>query len=177
MTPAEATVRAQEGLQPVTTGGSVEGSAFQAGDTATLTGRSFLVNLFDQPGGKISAGQERGSTVTVLESALQGEDTWYHIEAPTGEGWVKSDNLEPIEGAGTETIEGPQPGDEAYLAGTSFLVNFLDAPDGRIIAGQERGVAITILEVTQLDGVAWYHIEAPTGQGWVPAENITTEAP
>ena len=56
-------------------------------------------------------------------------------------------------------------------------MNFLDAPGGKIVAGQERGMAITILQVAQVDGATWYQIDAPAGQGWVPAENITTEAP
>lgn len=177
LTPAEATARAQEASQPVVSGGGVEGSAFQSGDAATLTGRSFLVNLYNEPGGKVSAGQERGITITVLEVASLGEDTWYKIEAPTGQGWVPAANLEPVEGEETEIIEGPQPGDAVYLAGRSFLVNLLEEPGGKIIAGQERGMAITILEIVQYEDDTWYHIDAPTGQGWVPSANITTEAP
>ena len=177
LTPAEATARALENVQPVSSGGSsVSGGVFEAGNTAKLVGRSFLVNLYDNPEGKISAGQERGTIVTILE-VLTVEDTiWYKIEAPTGDGWVSAENLEAVEEEAV-IIEGPQAGDAAYLAGTSFLVNLLDAPDGKIVAGQERGMAITIIEVVQVDGVVWYHIDAPTGQGWVPAENVTEEAP
>jgi hypothetical protein len=178
LTPAEATARAEEAAQPVFTSDEViAGSNYQVGDEATLIGRSFLVNLIDAPGGKISAGQERGTAVMVLEVAMVGEVTWYKIEAPTGEGWVSEEALEPVEGSEEATIEGPQPGDEVYLAGRSFLVNLLDAPGGKIAAGQERGVAVTIVEVVQIDGEVWYQIDAPTGLGWVPAENITTEAP
>lgn len=178
LTPAEATARAQEVIQSGASFGSssVAGGSYEAGDTATLIGRNFLVNLYDAPDGKISAGQERGATVTILEVATVGDAIWYKIEAPTGEGWVSGASLEPV--AEEEVvIEGPQAGDAAYLAGRSFLVNLLDAPDGKIVAGQERGMAITIIEVVQVDGVVWYHVDAPTGQGWVPAENVTTEAP
>jgi hypothetical protein len=176
LTPDEATARAQEAIQPVVSGSSsVSGGAFEAGATATLVGRSLLVNLFDAPGGKISAGQERGATVTVLEASMLGDVVWYKISAPTGEGWVPEENLEPA--AGTEAIEGPQPGDGVYLQGRSFLVNLLDEPGGKIVAGQERGMAVTILQVAEVDGTVWYKIDAPTGQGWVPAENITTEEP
>jgi hypothetical protein len=174
--PAEATARARGAAEPASAGSSsVEGGAFEAGNTATLVGRSFLVNLFDEPDGKISAGQERGSAVTILEVSTVEDEIWYKVEAPTGEGWVPAENLEPAEEEAV--LEGPQAGDGAYLAGQSFLVNLLDAPGGKIIAGQERGMAITIIEVTQVDGEVWYHIDAPTGQGWVPAENVTTEAP
>ncbi len=174
LTPAEATARAEEAAQAgFTSSGAAADGEFQAGDTATLIGRSFLVNLYDAPKGKISAGQERGTAVTVLESTSHEGEVWYKIEAPTGEGWVSADNLEPVE----EEISGPQPGDEVYLAGKSYLVNFLDQPGGKMIAGQERGVAITILEVAQYEGDIWYKISAPTGEGWVPSENISTEAP
>lgn len=177
LTPAEATARAEAAVQPLITGdSSVSGGAFEAGDTAILIGRSFLVNLYDAPGGKISAGQERGATVTILEVATTDAGVWYKVEAPTGEGWVSADGLEPAEEEAI-VIEGPQAGDAAYLAGRSFLVNILDAPGGKIVAGQERGMAITIIDVIQVDGAVWYNIDAPTGQGWVPAENVTVEAP
>jgi len=182
LTPAEATTRAEEveAQNQFTSDGSgaASGGAFVVGDVATLTGRSFLVNLYDAPGGRIAAGQERGTAVTILESATHQNEPWYKIEAPTGEGWVSDANLEPAEEeAVEETIEGPQPGDDAFLAGKAFLVNLLDQPNGKIIAGQERGTVITILQVVPYEGDIWYQIEAPTGQGWVPSENITTEAP
>ncbi|MCB9421507.1 MAG: SH3 domain-containing protein [Ardenticatenaceae bacterium] len=178
LSPAEATARAVEAIPVFTTGSSsVEGGVFEAGDTAVLTGRSFLVNLYDNPGGKVSAGQERGAEVTVLEASTEGDEVWYKIEAGTGEGWVPATSLEAPEGEAAATIEGPQPGDGVYLQGRSFLVNFLDVPNGKIIAGQERGMAVTILQVAEVDGTVWYQIDAPAGQGWVPAENITTEAP
>ena len=176
LTPAEATARAEtEDLSGFESSGAVEASEFEAGDAATLTGRSFLVNLYSEPGGKISAGQERGATVTVLETTMYKDKVWYKIDAPTGEGWVPNDGLEPMEGE--ETIDGPQPGDEVYLAGKSYLVNILDEPGGKIIAGQERGASVTILELAQVDGAVWHKISAPAGEGWVMSENITTEAP
>lgn len=178
LTPAEATARAVESAPVFTTGdSSVEGGMFEAGDKALLTDRSFLVNLYDTPGGKVSAGQERGAEVTVLEVLTQADTVWYKIEAPTGAAWVPAKNLKALEGEAETAVEGPQPGDGVYLQGKSFLVNFLDGPGGKIIAGQERGMAVTILQVANVDGVVWYQIDAPAGQGWVPAENITTEAP
>jgi hypothetical protein len=179
LTPAEATARAVEAAPVFTTGSSsVEGGMFEAGDKVVLTDRNFLVNLYDAPGGKISAGQERGAEVTVLEvSTTELGEVWYKIEAPTGEAWVPAKNLEAQESEAETTIEGPQPGDGAYLQGTGFLVNLLDTPGGKMIAGQERGAAVTVLQVVEVDGAVWYQIDAPTGQGWIPAENITTEAP
>lgn len=77
-----------------------------------------------------------------------------------------------------ELQDGFQVGDVVYLTNKSFLVSLMDAPgSNKMIAGQERGVQVEILQATTVDGVLWYFIEAPTGQGWVPEDNITNEAP
>ena len=74
--------------------------------------------------------------------------------------------------------EGLQPGDTVYLTNKSLLVSLMSEPGGnRMIAGQERGVEVKIVQVANVEGVLWYLIDAPTGQGWVPEDNITTEAP
>ncbi len=197
LTPEEATRRAEEARSSAGSGGDsgVESDDFAIGDKAILLGRSFLVNLFDAPGGKISAGQERGATVTVVAIDLDADgDLWYQIEAPTGTGWVPADSLEPIaveDGAtadGEDTGEGDsgeapvagalEPGTEAYLTARGFLVNLFEGPgSNRIIAGQERGAMVTILTAETVDGTIWYEVVAPTGQGWLPEENVTTEAP
>lgn len=181
MTPQEATARAEEALSRPDREGSTAGE-FQPGDTAALTGRSFLVNIMDTPAGRISAGQERGAVVTVLQATEVEGDIWYQIEAPTGSGWVRYDSLEAVEGeeAGPDDEEaaGAIPaGETVTLSGRSFLVNLYDEPGGRISAGQERGATVTVLGSTTYEGVVWYQIDAPTGQGWVPEENISTEAP
>jgi hypothetical protein len=37
---------------------------------------------------------------------------------------------------------------------------------------------VTILDLFEADdGTLWYLIDAPTGEGWVPAENISVEVP
>lgn len=188
LTPEEATARAEEGLPGQDREGSTAGD-FQVGDTAALTGRSFLVNIMDAPGGRIRAGQERGAVVTVLQATEVDGAIWYQIEAPGGTGWVRWDALEAIEGeAGDETGGEEEPaaeeeaggvaaGDTVYLAGTGFLINLYDEPGGRIAATQERGATVVILDSTTVDDATWYQIEAATGQGWVPEENITAEAP
>jgi hypothetical protein len=74
--------------------------------------------------------------------------------------------------------EGPQIGDTVYLGGTSFLIRLLDKPGGtRMIAGQEKGVEVQIVNITEYENERWYLVDAPTGEGWVPEENITTEKP
>jgi hypothetical protein len=85
-----------------------------------------------------------------------------------------------IEGQSAETAEpeGPQVGDVVYLSGTAFLIRLVDKPGGtRMIAGQEKGVQVEILNLTEVEGEKWYLVDAPTGEGWVPAENVFTEAP
>ncbi|GAB4423913.1 MAG: hypothetical protein Kow002_13500 [Anaerolineales bacterium] len=77
-----------------------------------------------------------------------------------------------------ETVEGYSVGDQVYLIGKLYLVNLFDGPGSRkIIAGQERGAIVTITNSALVDGVIWYEIDAPTGQGWVPQTNLSTEAP
>jgi len=69
-------------------------------------------------------------------------------------------------------------GTTVYLTGRSYLINLVDAPGSfKMIAGQERGVEVVVLDSTLYKDEIWYLIDAPTGNGWVPAENLTTEAP
>ena len=69
-------------------------------------------------------------------------------------------------------------GTVAYLPGRSCLINSVDTPGSlHMIAGQERGVEVTILDSTLYEDAIWYLIKAPTGEGWVPEENLTTEEP
>jgi len=79
----------------------------------------------------------------------------------------------------TETAtEGPQIGDTVYLGGTGYLIRLLDKPGGlRMIAGQEKGVEVQIVNITEYENKKWYLVDAPTGEGWVPEENIATEKP
>lgn len=187
LSPEEATARAQEAIE-ADTKIDVE-SDFAIGDEATLTGASFLINIYSEPGGSIAAAQERGVRVTVQRVVARDGNVWYQIEAPTGTGWVSADTLEPISaeeaegeeaGGETETAGGDGDivaGDEVYLTAVGFLTNIYDQPGGRLVANQQRGAQVTVLTVREVDGVRWYQIEAPTGQGWVPQENITTEPP
>ena len=69
-------------------------------------------------------------------------------------------------------------GTTVYLTGRTYLINIFDAPGSlKMVAGQERGVAVVILDSTLLKDEIWYLIDAPTGQGWVHEENLTTEKP
>ena len=91
--------------------------------------------------------------------------------APTSEGGTKEQET-PAAPAG------PQVGDTAYLGGKGYLIRLVDKPGGtKMIAGQEKGVEIKIVNLTQYEGKMWYLVDAPTGEGWVPEENISTEKP
>jgi hypothetical protein len=190
LTPEEATARAQGGVERESA--EVEEGGIQVGDQATLTGRGFLINILDEPGGRLVANQERGVTVEVVGASEEEGELWYQIEAPTGAGWVLADNLVPLEGE-ADSGEGDEGGDEegadesgltiggdAFLVGRGFLINILAEPaaNARLIANQERGVRVTVVErITDDAGNVWYRIQAPTGDGWVAAENLSPEAP
>jgi hypothetical protein len=183
----EATARAQEGIfRPDNEGGSAAGAEFAPGSTATVVGSGFLINLVDVPGGRIAGSQSRGSVVEIIESADFEDEIWYHVDSQTGDGWLKAENLEPIEeeeevtteGESDSTTSGPAAGDTVYLVSNSFLINLLREPNGQIQAVQERGIQVVIEDVFETDaGETWYLINAPTGEGWVSTDNISLEAP
>ena len=189
LTPEEATARAQEGIfRPSGGGESAVDAEFAVGGSANVIGSSFLINILDTPGGRIVGSQGRGSTVEILASAEFEGEIWYQVDSGIGNGWIKVENLEPIEGeSGDEgeaesevetTTSGPAVGDTVYLISNGFLINLLREPNGNIVAVQERGVVVTILDLFEADdGTLWYLIDAPTGEGWVPAENISVEVP
>jgi len=179
LTPEEATARAQQaqggGARPAPS--TAGGAEFQVNETVEFTGTEFLIPLRKEPSSDVSpfsfAG--RGDQATVLGSQQAEGEVWYLVKSAAGEGWVPAKFLKST---GPSAAEGPQPGETVYLTGKSFLINLVDEPGSkRIIANQERGAAVTILEVVEHEGQLWYRIDAPTGQGWVPADNISTEAP
>lgn len=173
--PDEATAAAILTRQPVRTLGGGEGSQYSVGETIQFTGVSFLIPLRDRPG-EISASSHvsRGDTGTILEVASVNDIIWYRVDSQGGEGWVVSTDVKATTGvAGSFAV-----GDEAYLVGRTFLINLYDsAGSSRFIAGQERGVTVTVLETDEIDGTVWYRIKAPTGEGWVPEENLSAEPP
>jgi len=148
---------------------------FEPGDLVTLTGLNFLVGLAAQPGETDMVSHvARGSKGTVRAASDVNGVAWYQVETDAGTGWVEGKNLKPEATAG----QGLEIGQTAYLAGTQYLVPIVDVPGSkRMVAGQERGAEVTILDVSVVDGENWYQIEAPTGKGWVPEANLTTEAP
>jgi len=183
ITPAEATARAKQSRAVVvkktaTPGGKTGagGDVIASGTKATLVGKAYLVNIYKEAGSsRILTQQEKGIEVEVQDVTDVKGETWYLIKAPAGQGWVKAENLEVKE---DKIAAGPQVGDTVYLAGKAYLVNLYKEPgDLRIIAQQERGAAVEIKEIVEQDGEVWYLIDAPTGIGWVKAENITTEKP
>jgi hypothetical protein len=185
ITPAEATARAKESRAVVikktaTPGGktNVGGDVIPVGSKATLVGKAYLISIYKEAGATtILTQQEKGVEVEVQDITQVDGDTWYLIKAPAGQGWVKAENLQAEPSKRDENV-GPTVCDIVYLAGKAYLVNLYKEPgDIRIIAQQERGVAVEIKDVIDHEGETWYLIDAPTGIGWVKAENITTEKP
>jgi len=179
LTPEEATARAQQEKEKEArpAPSTASGAEFQVNETVEFTGTEFLIPLRKEPdsGASPFSFAGRGDQATILGSQEVEGEVWYLVKSAAGEGWVPAKFLKST---GPSTAEGPQPGDTVYLTGKGFLINLVDEPGSKhIIANQERGAAVTILEVVEHEGQLWYHIDAPTGQGWVSADNITTEAP
>lgn len=71
-----------------------------------------------------------------------------------------------------------QVGDVVYLVNKSYLVNIFDAPGSKkIVTAQQRGVQVTVLKVSMASDGIWYQIKSPAGTGWVPAINLSEDAP
>jgi hypothetical protein len=176
LTPAEATARARQAAAPTATQPTTSQAEFQVGDTVEFTGTGFLVPLYRQAGDSSAYSHAgRGETGTVKGSQEAEGEVWYLVDGPSGEGWIRAEFLKA---PGEETPTGPQVGDTVYLTGRSYLITIVSEPgSARMIAGQERDVEVIILEMAEHEGATWYKIDAPTGEGWVPAENITTEKP
>ena len=184
LTPEEATARVEQTREArFSTDISSEEGGFQADDTVLFTGEEFLIPMFQEPGGEGNpfsfAG--RGDEGTVIGSRDVDGTLWYRVETGAGTGWV---NQEFVQAAGgdsdgeTASGGGAQSGDTVYLTASGFLVNlYNEAGSGRIVGTQESGAEVTVLGTETLEGETWYLIDAPTGEGWVPAENISTEAP
>ncbi|HID34610.1 MAG TPA: hypothetical protein EYP25_08600 [Anaerolineae bacterium] len=184
ITPAEATARAKASRavkikKTATPGGKTEagGDVIPSGSQATLIGKAYLINIYKEPGStRIHVQQEKGVEVTIQDATKVNGETWYLIDAPAGQGWVKAENLEIEQGDGAAAKV--KTGDIVYLTGKSYLINLYQEPDGkRIIAQQERGMAVTVEDSLNVDGEIWYLVDAPTGLGWVHNENITPEKP
>lgn len=154
-------------------------SDIDPGSTVELSGLSYLVAIVDEPGSDNTiTNVSRGDTATVLEAAQFEGEIWYRVDTDGGDGWIKGDFVRPA--AGSEEAGAPlfREGDQPYLTGTQFLISMMRAPGTNdMIAGQERGVQVTVLEARRVEEDVWYLIDAPTGEGWVPEGNLSSEAP
>ena len=189
LTPAEATARAEAAKAPtraVATPSEAEKAAdFQVGDTVEFTGSGHLIPMYKEPGDTVAFSYAgKGETATVLAFEEIEGDAWFEIKGGAGQGWVKGEYLmtpagkESGEGEELPAPTGPQVGDTVTLVGTGYLITLVDAPGAtRMQAVQDRGVEVVILDVADHEGESWYMIDAPTGEGWVKAENISAEAP
>lgn len=186
LTPEEATARVEQTREArFSSNTSSEEGGFQADDVVVFVGEEYLIPMFQEAGGEGNpfsfAG--RGDEATVIGSRDVDGVRWYRVETSAGTGWVNSEYLQAAGGGGGEATastaaNGPQAGDTVYLTATGFLVNlYNEVGGGRIVANQQRGAEVTVIGTEAFEGETWYFIEAPTGEGWVPAENISTEAP
>jgi hypothetical protein len=116
---------------------------------------------------------QAGEILPPAEATARAEATRNPVRPTATPGVAEEGNEE-----GSSVPEGPQVGDVVYLAGRGFLISLVAEPCAvRMIAGQERGAEVTIIDIAECEGAVWYKIDAPTGEGWVPMENITTEQP
>ena len=176
ITVAEATARAMPTAAP-TSAAMHDDSAFEVGDEIELISTGFLVPLYQNAGDRTAFSHAaRGDSGSILGAEMVDGVLWYQVESGAGTGWVGSEYVKAL---GGEAVDGVwQPGTTVYTNSKGFLTNLVDEPGSiRMIAGQERGVAVTVLESAVLDGVNWYLVDTPTGQGWTAEENLILEKP
>jgi hypothetical protein len=193
LSPAEATERAlppTREVDPSTNGNTSEGEAedtlFKAGDVVELIGDLPMVMIFREANRSTLMGTAlSGSQVTVVDVLVEHDTVWYYITGlDTGDVWVEEESMllvESNEGGESSSGEGssePQVGDTVYLTGPLFVVNLFEEPGGLGFSTvQDRGVAVEVLEILELEGDLWYRLDSDGGEGWLPSENITTEPP
>jgi hypothetical protein len=115
-----------------------------------------------------------GTSGKVDSSVLVDGEVWYKILSPVANGYVTIDGLkDSSDGGETMSFE---VGDTPYLNGISYLVQLFDSP-GSLMARiqQERGVMVEITMIEDLDGVSWYFVDSPAGQGWVTADSLSVD--
>ena len=69
------------------------------GDTFTITGKVFLVNLLEEPKttGRVIGGVARGEVVTVVQATQVDGVFWYQVDTSSGVGWVTEENIQQEE--------------------------------------------------------------------------------
>ena len=191
LTPAEATAQAEAAKatpRPLSTPKTAEEEAISTdlsiGEAVVYVGESYLIPMFTDPGSRNAFSYAgRGEAATVLDLHEVDGVLWYEVKGGAGQGWVEGKYLQAAAGepdAETEPAApaGPQIGDTVLLTGKSYLITLVEAPGAtKMKAVQERGVEVTILNLEDLEGETWYYVDAPTGEGWVKAENISVEEP
>lgn len=174
LTPAEATERVRLTAEAdVISGGEGEG-VFEVGEEVEITGSEFLIPLRDIPEpGPAVAHVPRGEFGTVLNFREVAGEMWYLVDSISGEGWLQVEYLKSL-----EVDAGPQVGDTVFLTGRGYMINIYRAPgEVFMVAQQERGVEVVILQIGDFEGKTWVQIEAPTGTGWVELENVSVTPP
>ena len=181
LTPEEATQRVQatEDAKIVEINQQAESAQLDNGDTFRFVGKGFLVPIYPEPGARMQySNASRGDEGVVVSSEIVEGVVWYQIDSGAGEGWVPAESVEPIDDGEEDGEEDPLLGETAYLVGKGYLINIMDEPGSMTIkANQQRGEQVSVLQKMDVSGEDWYLIDAPTGEGWVPAENLSLEPP
>jgi hypothetical protein len=173
LTPAEATQRAEEEeINEVSGGETAEGAAFENGEKVEFISSGSTIPLYSSAAGRTPfLNLAPGDTAFIRSSKEVEGDIWYQVEGTGGNGWVQADFLVAASGEADEVAFAA--GDTAVLQGVSFMINLYDGAGSRLlIAQQERGVQVEVLEIGTVGAETWYKISAPTGDGWVPASNL-----
>lgn len=177
LTPAEATQRVQATIDAkiIEVDQQAETAELSNGDTFEFVGKGFLVSLYSEPGARTAFSHaSRGDEGVVISSELLDGVIWYQVDSGAGKGWVPEESVKVVEG-GTEDL---LLGQAAYLIGKGYLINLVEEPGSMtIVTNQQRGEEVEVLKKIVKGGKAWYLIDSPAGEGWVPVDNLSLEKP
>jgi len=182
LTPEQATQRVQatEEAKVVEINQQAESAELNNGDAFQFVGTGFLVPIYPEAGARMQySNASRGDEGVIISSEVVEGQLWYEIDSGAGEGWVPAESVEPIESTSEDDEDQDNfLGKTVYLTGKGFLVNLRDEPGSLTIkANQQRGAEVEVLKKVVKEGTNWYLIDAPTGEGWVPEENLSLENP
>ena len=173
LSPEDATQRAIESESEVVANDeSAAGAAFANGEKVEFTSTGSTIPLYSSAAGRTPfLNAAPGDAAFVRSSTEEDGEIWYQVEGTSGNGWVQAEFL--VAASGEADVAAFAPGDTAILQGVGFMVSLFDGAGSRLmIAQQEKGVEVVVLEVGSVGAETWYKIDAPTGDGWVPASNL-----
>ena len=121
-----------------------------------------------------------GTVVTVVSGPVAANGyTWYQVSTPYGQGWAAGQYLTPT-GSTTPPPSTPPPTTGGHAPGTVLKVTaglYLRSGAGTgtsVYTTMPTGTVVTVVAGPIVaNGLTWYQVSTPYGQGWAAGEYMT----